>query len=136
MADTPAEPEGYEVRVSAGTLLVRDDAFFVVPHVWTETGVAVEGGTSGAHLLHTAVATCVLNDTFREAKALGLVVDGVTVRASGGFDADWVSTGVTYTLGLDSPEDELALAELRARVDEVAEVPKAVRAGAAVTSHG
>ena len=77
-----------------------------------------------------------LTPVLRGWKALGLVVDGVAVRACGGFDADWASTGVAYTLDLDSPEDQLALAELRVRVDEVAEVPKAVRVGATVGPAG
>jgi len=133
MADPAAEE--FEVVVAAGSLRVEDPCY-VVPHAWTDAGMTVEGGGTGAHLLHTAVAACVLNDTYREARALGMVVDGVSVRASGGFDSEWASTGVTYTLGVDSPEDDLAITELRVRVDEVAEIPKAVRAGAAVTSRG
>ena len=95
--------DDFEVLVAAGTL--RTEApLYVVPHAWTGAGMSVEGGGTGAHLLHTAVAACVLNDTYREATALGLGVEGVSVRASGGFDADWRSTGVTYTLGIDSAE--------------------------------
>jgi hypothetical protein len=39
---------------------------------------------------------------------------------------------VTYHVELDSTEDEALLAELLARVDAVAEIPRAVRAGATV----
>jgi hypothetical protein len=56
--------------------------------------VTVRADFTGAHLLHLAVAGCVLNDLYREAAGLGV--------------------------------------ELLAVVDRVAEIPRAVRAGAAV----
>ena len=44
---------------------------------------------------------------------------------------------MTYDVELDSTEDEALLAALLARVDEVAEIPRAVRAGATVVrGHG
>jgi hypothetical protein len=123
--------DDFAVRLTAGSL--RDDEpAFVLPHAWTEAGVAVEGGGTGAHLFHAAIALCVLNDLFREARVDGLTIDGVAVVARGGFGDSWSSTGVTYAVELDSTEDEALLATLLARVDDVAEIPAAVRAGASV----
>jgi hypothetical protein len=119
------------VRLTAGSLRHHEPAF-VMPHAWTDEGIAVEGDGTGAHLLHAAVAACVLNDLFREARTDGLVVDGVAVVARGRFDDEWGSTGVTYHVEVDSTEDEALLATLLARVDEVAEIPRAVRRGAPV----
>jgi hypothetical protein len=128
--------EEFPVRLSAGTLRA-DDATFVVPHAWTGEGIAVEGDGTGAHLLHAAVAACILNDIFREAQAAGRAVDGVVVLARGGFGEDWCSTGVSYEVELDTTEDEVGQAALLARVDEVAEIPRAVRVGARVErAHG
>jgi hypothetical protein len=78
------------------------------------------------------VALCVLNDLFREARTDGLTVDGVAVVARGGFGDDWSSTGISYEVEVDSTEDEALLATLLARVDDVAEIPRAVRRGAPV----
>ena len=73
-----------------------------------------------------------LNDLYREAAALGVELAGVRVEASGGFDDDWTSKGVDYLVQLDSPADAATLQRLLQRVDEVAEVPRALRAGAKV----
>ena len=135
MADTPDKRDDFAVRVTAGSLR-HDEPAFVVPHAWTDDGIAVEGAGTGAHLLHTAIAACVLNDLFRGAQTDGLTIDGVAVVAAGEFDDDWVSTGVTYRVELDSNDDEALLASLLARVDEVAEIPRAVRAGATVVRDG
>ena len=123
--------EEFEVRVSAGSMRA-DEATFALPHAWTAGGVAVEGAGTGAHLLHTAVAVCVLNDLFREAGADELAIDGVAVTARGAFAADWSSTGVIYEVAVDSTEDAARVAALVARVDEVAEIPRALRSGAPV----
>jgi hypothetical protein len=131
-----AVAEDFSIRMTAGSLRA-EDADFVLPHAWTDAGVAVEGGGTGAHLFLASVALCVLNDVFREARADGLTVDGVVVSARGGFGDDWRSIGVSYDVVIDSTEDEARLTTLLARVDEVAEIPKAVRAGAPVErSHG
>ena len=131
----PERRDDFAVRLTAGSLR-HDDSAFVLPHAWTDAGIAVEGAGTGAHLLHTAIAACVLNDLFRGAQTYGLTIDGVAVVAAGEFDDDWVSTGVTYRVELDSTDDEALLASLLARVDEVAEIPRAVRAGATVVRDG
>ena len=127
--------EDFAVRLSAGSLR-HGEPTFVVPHGWTDAGVAVEGGGTGAHVLHAAVALCVLNDVLREARAAGLSVDGVKVMAQGGFSEDWSSTGISYDVELDSAEDDVALADLLARVDEIAEIPRALAAGVEVVRSG
>jgi uncharacterized OsmC-like protein len=124
----------FAVAAAAGSLRssVRADA--VLPHSWTEEGVAVETQFPGAHLLHMAVAACVLNDLYREAAKSRVRLNGVRVDAEGLFDTEsWRSTGISYRVQVDQQggsEDELA--ELISVVDEVAEIPHALRAGVEV----
>jgi hypothetical protein len=121
----------FDVAVGAGSYRSADGV--PMPHRWTAEGVTVEAEFTGAHLLHLAAAGCVLNDVYREAAGLGLRLDGVRVTASGGFDTvRWTSTGISYTVELDSPASAADLAQLLAVVDEVAEIPRAIRAGARV----
>ena len=123
----------FPARVAAGSLResVRADAS--LPHQWTDAGVAVELNFTGAHLLHLSVAACVLNDLYREAAAMNVRVDGVRVDAQGGFDTStWRSTGIHYSVELDAGGDEAEIAALIQRVDEVAEIPRVLRAGAPV----
>jgi hypothetical protein len=128
-----AEAEDFEVRVSSGSVRANDEAGFVVPHAWTDAGVVVQGQGTGVHLLHASVAICVLNDTWREARALDVGVDGVAVIARGGFNEGWASVGIRYTVELDSAADDDTRSALLARVDEMAEVPRALRSGMEVT---
>jgi len=123
-------PETYPVSVSTGTLR-EDDALFAAPHRWTEGGVSVRGAFTGAHLLHVAVGGCVLNDVYREADDVGLDVLGVRVAVWGGFAPDtWASTGITYHVDVDAAADDAEVAALLHRVQEVAEIPKALTHGA------
>lgn len=123
----------FEVVVGAGSFRSDDDGAVRFPHRWTAEGVTVETDFTGAHLLHLAAAGCVLNDIYREAGELGIRVDGVRVAASGGFDTvAWTSTGITYRVDVDSPASADELARLLTRVDDVAEIPRAIRAGAKV----
>ena len=123
----------FEVVVGAGTLMSASGAAARFPHRWTPDGVTVEGDFTGAHLLHLAAAGCVLNDVYREAAVLGVELKGVRVTAAGGFDTmTWRSTGIDYSVevGSDAPADKLA--NLLEVVDSVAEIPRAIRAGASV----
>jgi alkanesulfonate monooxygenase SsuD/methylene tetrahydromethanopterin reductase-like flavin-dependent oxidoreductase (luciferase family) len=56
------------------------------PHRWTPGCVTAEADFTGAHLLHLAAASCVVNDLYWEAAALGIELKGVRVIAAGGFD--------------------------------------------------
>jgi uncharacterized OsmC-like protein len=119
------------VRATAGTL--RTSEGVVLHHAWTDEGVVAAPAANGGQLLHLSVALCVLNDTYREAERLGIAVDGIAVEVDGGFDDEWRSTGIAYAVTLDSPASAEDLARLDASVDEVAEIPRAIRAGALVT---
>jgi uncharacterized OsmC-like protein len=123
----------FEVVVGAGSLASADLGAVRFPHRWTADGVTVLTEFTGAHLLHVSVAACVLNDTYREAAAAGVALDGVLVRARGRFDTDtWRSTGIDYAVELDTgaaPEERQRLLDA---VDAVAEIPRAIRSGAPV----
>ena len=120
----------FGVVASAGTL--RAPGGVALRHQWTEEGVLASPLVNGAQVLHLSVALCVLNDTYREAERLGVTVEGVAVEADGSFDDEWRSTGIEYRVTLDSAASSAALDHLRAAVDEVAEIPRALRAGAPV----
>ena len=123
----------FDVVVGAGSFRSDDGRAVRFPHRWTAGGVTVETDFTGAHLLHLAAAGCVLNDVYREAGELGIPVEGVRVTASGGFDTQaWTSTGITYRVEVRSPASDAELDRLLERVDEVAEIPRAIRAGATV----
>jgi uncharacterized OsmC-like protein len=123
----------FDVVVGAGTLEGSGPDVVRFPHPWTSTGVTVEAPFKGAHLLHLAAAGCVLNDIYREAARLEILIHGVRVSASGGFDTrTWKSTGIEYVVEVDSPASAEALAGLLDVVDAVAEIPKSIRAGASV----
>lgn len=102
-------------------------------HRWTPEGVTVEAEFTGGHLLHLAAAGCVLNDLYREAGTLGIELSGVRVRTAGDFDTrTWQTTGVTYSVELRSPAHEQELARLLDVVDDIAEIPRALRVGVPV----
>lgn len=124
----------FGVRATAGSLRASEGV--VLSHTWTDVGVVAAPASNGAQLLHLSVALCVLNDTYREAARLSVTIDGVAVEADGGFDDEWRSTGIEYVVTLDSPAPGPDLARLGALVDEVAEIPRALRAGAAVRRRG
>lgn len=123
----------FAVVVGAGALRNPGSDAVSFPHRWTAEGVTVDADFTGAHLLHLAAAGCVLNDVYREAKDLGLVLRGVRVSASGGYDVEtWRSTGISYSVELDTAAPASEIDALLERVDAVAEIPKAIRAGAGV----
>jgi uncharacterized OsmC-like protein len=123
----------FAVVAGAGSFSSADGNAVRFPHRWTPGGVTVETDFTGAHLLHLAAAGCVLNDLYREAQALGIELAGVRVTAAGGFDTGtWSSTGITYRVELDSAAPAGDLRALLDRVDAVAEIPRAIRAGAPV----
>lgn len=121
----------FGVRATAGTLRASDGV--VLDHAWTEQGVVAAPASNGAQVLHLSVALCILNDTYREARRLGIEVSGIAVEVDGGFDDDWRSAGIEYTVTIDSTASDGDLARLSAAVDEVAEIPRAIRAGASVS---
>jgi uncharacterized OsmC-like protein len=123
----------FDVVVGAGTLRSAAGDAVRFPHRWTAEGVTVDAAFTGAHLLHLAAAGCVLNDVYREAEQLGVAVRGVRVAASGGFDTEtWRSTGISYAVEVDTTAPAAEVDALLDRVDIVAEIPSAIRAGASV----
>jgi uncharacterized OsmC-like protein len=123
----------FEVAVGAGTMRSASSPAVRFPHWWTHEGVTVEADFTGGHLLHLAAAGCVLNDIYREAAALGIELKGVRVSAAGGFDTGtWKSTGISYSVEVSSDATADELAHLLEVVDEVAEIPRAIRTGATV----
>ena len=123
----------FEVTAGAGTMVSDSTAAVHFPHRWTTGGVTVEADFTGAHLLHLAAAGCVLNDIYREAEALGIELSGVRVTAAGGFDTTtWRSTGIDYSVEVSSNASADQLAHLLEVVDQVAEIPRAIQAGADV----
>jgi hypothetical protein len=128
------EAPQHEVVVSAGSLRPAAGRGVPMPHRWTDEGVVVQADFTGAHLYHLAAAGCVLNDVYREAAQLGVSVRGVRVRASGGFDtASWSSTGVRYEVEVDTDAAPGDVDRLLQVVDDVAEIPKALRSGTSVS---
>lgn len=90
-------------------------------------------GFNGGELLYLAIAGCVSNDLFREARAEGLDLQLVRVVVRGDFTGDpAVSTAVEYDVELSGGAPEAALRELAARVDAVAEIPNSLRARTSV----
>lgn len=129
-----AELSPFGVRATSGSL--RDGEGVALPHAWTEAGVLAGPVTNGAQALHLSVALCLLNDIYREAERLAVRVDGVAVTADGAFDDVWTSTGITYDITVDTPAERSALDLLLEVVDEVAEIPRVLRAGADVQRAG
>jgi putative redox protein len=90
-------------------------------------------GFNGGQLLYLAIAGCVSNDLFREARADGIALDRVRVVVDGDFQGDPpVSTDVTYTVEVAGDASTEALQRLVAKVDAIAEIPNSLRAATAV----
>lgn len=90
-------------------------------------------GFNGGELLHLAVAGCVSNDLFREARALGLRLTRVAITARGEFTGNaQVSGGIGYSVEVWGDAPASALRELVVRVDTIAEIPNSLRRGTAV----
>ena len=124
----------FEVVVSSGSLSLADGVR--MSHRWTSGGVIVQTEFTGAHLYHLAAAGCVLNDVYRESDRLGLAIDGVRVCAFGSFDPlTWASNGVVYEVEVASESSDADIDRLLTVVDEVAEIPKALRSGTTVIRH-
>jgi putative redox protein len=87
-------------------------------------------GFSGGQLLYLAVAGCISNDLFREARAAGIELSSVRVNVGGDFVGEPAVSGeIRYEVEVagDAPEDRIRA--LIARVDEIAEIPNSLRQG-------
>jgi predicted GNAT family N-acyltransferase len=134
MSRPVAAVDRFNAVVGAGTLRSDSTSAVIFPHRWTDAGVTVDTTFSGAHLLHLAAAGCVLNDLYREAVALAIELRGARVTGTGGFDpTTWASTGIAYTVELDTDASAADVGRLLDVVDSVAEIPRAIRSGAVVS---
>lgn len=94
-------------------------------------------GFNGGELLHLAIAGCVSNDLFREARILGLRLTRVAITARGEFSGSpQTSAGIAYSVEVWGDAPAAALRELVARVDAIAEIPNSLRRGTAVQLSG
>lgn len=123
---------GFQARVSAGRGAEPADATapeikLDVPNPRAEM-TTLATAVTGGHLLHLAVAVCVLNDVYREAQRMGIEIDSVAVTADGAFGGDpVVSTGITYSVDVASPASPDQITRLIAHVDSIAEIPNTLK---------
>jgi len=90
-------------------------------------------GFNGGELLYLAIAGCVSNDLFREARSLGIRIDRVRVVVRGDFTGDPAISGdVAYDVELEGDATREELQALVERVDEIAEIPNSLRRGTLV----
>ncbi len=90
-------------------------------------------GVNGGEFLMLALATCYCNDLYREARRLGIELEGVRVEASADFPGvGLAATNIRYRASVRSPASTDDIARLLAETDAVAEVHNTLRAGCAV----
>ena len=90
-------------------------------------------GFNGGQLLYLAVAGCISNDLFRDARAVGIELSRVRVKVNGEFVGEpAVSEEIRYEVDVsgDAPEEQLR--DLIDRVDGIAEIPNSLREGTSV----
>jgi putative redox protein len=90
-------------------------------------------GFNGGQLLYLAVAGCISNDLFRDARAAGIKLSRVRVKVDGDFVGEpAVSDEIRYEVEVsgDAPEDQRRA--LINGVDEIAEIPNSLRQGTRV----
>jgi putative redox protein len=94
-------------------------------------------GFSGGQLLYLAVAGCISNDLFREARAAGIELESVRVKVGGNFVGEpAVSEDILYEVELKGDAPEERLQALVDQVDEIAEIPNSLRRGTRVRLAG
>jgi putative redox protein len=77
-------------------------------------------GFNGGQLLYLAVARCISNDLFRDARAAGIDLSRVRVKVSGDFVGEpSVSEEIRYEVEVAGNAPEEALRELIESVDEI-----------------
>ena len=122
------------VRSAPGTHDVTVDTAgrsttLAVPGRGDDPGSVVNGG----ELLAAALATCFVNDLYREAAGRDVEVNGVTVTVDSQFGGPGEpAREITYAVEVDSPADPAVVEELVRATDRLAEVHGTLRAGTAV----
>ena len=90
-------------------------------------------GFNGGQLLYLSIAGCISNDLFREAAAMGIVLDRVVVKVSGDFEGEpAVSTAVGYDVEISGEASGEQLRRLVEHVDRIGEIPNTIRMGVKV----
>jgi uncharacterized OsmC-like protein len=90
-------------------------------------------GFNGGELLYLAIAGCVSNDLFREARSQGIALDSVRVSVSGDFSGEpAVSGAAEYEVELSGATPIERLRALVDHVDRIAEIPNSLRSGTQV----
>jgi putative redox protein len=90
-------------------------------------------GFSGGQLLYLAVAGCISNDLFREARVAGIELESVRVKVGGNFVGEpMVSDEILYEVEVKGDAPEERLKALVDQVDEIAEIPNSLRQGTRV----
>jgi uncharacterized OsmC-like protein len=90
-------------------------------------------GFNGGQLLYLAVAGCISNDLFRDARAAGIDLSRVRVKVSGDFVGEpAVSEEIRYEVEVAGNAPEEALRELIESVEEIAGIPNWLRQGTRV----
>jgi putative redox protein len=90
-------------------------------------------GFNGGELLYLAVAGCVSNDLFREARTLGIELSSVRVAVRGDFAGDPpVSGPIEHEVSLEGDAPPERMRELFELVDRIAEIPGSLRTGVEV----
>jgi uncharacterized OsmC-like protein len=94
-------------------------------------------GFNGGQLLYLAVAGCISNDLFREARTAGIELESVRVKVGGNFVGEPViSDEILYEVELKGDAPEERLQALVDQVDEIAEIPNSLRQGTRVRLAG
>jgi putative redox protein len=87
-------------------------------------------GFNGGQLLYLAVAGCISNDLFRDARAAGIELTRVRVKVNGDFVGEpAVYEEISYEVEVSGDAPEERLRALIGRVDEIAEIPNSLRQG-------
>ena len=90
-------------------------------------------GFNGGQLLYLAVAGCISNDLFREARAAGIELSSVRVKVTGDFMGEpAVSDEIQYEVEVEGDAPVEQLRTLVEQVDEIAEIPNSLRQGTSV----
>jgi putative redox protein len=94
-------------------------------------------GFNGGQLLYLAVAGCISNDLFREARVAGIELESVRVKVGGNFVGEpAVSDEILYEVEVKGDAPEERLRALVDQVDEIAEIPNSLRQGTRVRLAG
>lgn len=89
---------------------------------------------NGGELLFLALATCYVNDIYREAAKKGIKIERVEVEVAGDFGLEGApAKNVTYKVRVASDANESDILELMRLTDTVAEIQNTLRQSTPVT---